>query len=394
MYQGIANSPPTILTQPINETASTIYVERTSGIFPTAPNRAVIGMDAETAETIFYASMTEDSLRGCVRGFEGTVAKSWDAEEVIRRNWTNGDYAALRKNIENLNSETETLNEDKTEKTDFANHKTNEIPAEQHLYYDSGGSKFYTSDDAAVFTDKNMGEGSNLDADLLRGLAPDEFMRWNSAATPLEVINDPNCKAGDYSIDSTVARAIGLDSMSWHMLVLETISSNGYGFQIAFPMTGDRFNIRARQALGTTWSAWFKIWNEGNLIVESGTWTPRILNGSYNYSRQSGSYQRVGNKVDVAGTIMVSQVNSTGGTLDIVGLPPTLPIGVMGGVSIGALSNLDKAGFDGEVIGAFQVAEQSIRLRLVISNSNYINFSTASIKNGFFIAFSGTYFLQ
>ena len=104
MYLGKAYSPATVLTQPINETATTIEVEDTS-ILPDAPNIAVIGVD-ENAETIIYSSKSDGILSGVQRGIEG-IAKTWEIGEPIGRNWTNKDYDILIANILKLNEEIE-----------------------------------------------------------------------------------------------------------------------------------------------------------------------------------------------------------------------------------------------------------------------------------------------
>ncbi len=66
--------------------------------FPDAPNLATIGTD-EDGETILYTAKTTDSLSGCTRGVEGT-AKAWPSGTTIARNFTNKDFDALQKNIQ------------------------------------------------------------------------------------------------------------------------------------------------------------------------------------------------------------------------------------------------------------------------------------------------------
>ncbi len=92
IYPGIPFSPITVLTQPLNEESSIVYVEDSS-VFPDGPNIATIGAD-ENAETIFYAQKAEGLLSGCIRGLEGT-AKAWQIDEVIARNFTDYDYQSL-----------------------------------------------------------------------------------------------------------------------------------------------------------------------------------------------------------------------------------------------------------------------------------------------------------
>lgn len=93
MYPGVPYSPSTFLTQPVNATDTTIYVDDIS-VFPASPNIAVIGVD-ESAETIIYGSKSGNMLVGVQRGVEGT-AKSWEINDEIGRNWTNKDYQSIQ----------------------------------------------------------------------------------------------------------------------------------------------------------------------------------------------------------------------------------------------------------------------------------------------------------
>lgn len=102
MYEGIPFSPVATLTQPVNEADTIIHVSD-SGVFPEGPNYATIGSD-ENAETVFYAQKASGLLSGCTRGVEG-IARAWQAEEVIARNFTGLDYRALHKNMDKAISE-------------------------------------------------------------------------------------------------------------------------------------------------------------------------------------------------------------------------------------------------------------------------------------------------
>lgn len=106
MYAGKAFSPLTTLSQPAGMEDAVLHIADASA-FPDAPNLATIGAD-EDAETIFYAAKTADTLSGVIRGIEGQ-ARSWQAGEVISRNFTNADYAALTENIQTLKSELDTI---------------------------------------------------------------------------------------------------------------------------------------------------------------------------------------------------------------------------------------------------------------------------------------------
>lgn len=106
MYAGKAFSPLTTLSQPAGMEDAVLHIADASA-FPDAPNLATIGAD-EDAETIFYAAKTADTLSGVIRGIEGQ-ARSWQAGEVISRNFTNADYTALTENIQILKSELDTI---------------------------------------------------------------------------------------------------------------------------------------------------------------------------------------------------------------------------------------------------------------------------------------------
>lgn len=101
MYKGIPFSPQVALADGIGAGDTTIPVTDISA-FPDAPNLATIGTD-EDGETILYTAKTTDSLSGCTRGVEGT-AKAWPSGTTIARNFTNKDFDALQKNIQEAKS--------------------------------------------------------------------------------------------------------------------------------------------------------------------------------------------------------------------------------------------------------------------------------------------------
>ncbi|HPD11241.1 MAG TPA: hypothetical protein PLN56_09650, partial [Methanoregulaceae archaeon] len=108
MYAGIVNSPFTLLSAGITDTATTIPVLEL-GVFPTAPNIAVIGTGSD-AETILYTGKSSTSgagnLTGVTRGWNTSgsygAAKSWLAGTVISRRFTEYDHATFKANIEDL----------------------------------------------------------------------------------------------------------------------------------------------------------------------------------------------------------------------------------------------------------------------------------------------------
>ena len=96
MYDGIPFSPVTTLANSIGNGDTVIEVVDISAFLP-GPNIATIGTD-ENAETIAYATISGNTLSGCIRGQEG-VARNWSADTPIGRNWTNLDYKAIADNI-------------------------------------------------------------------------------------------------------------------------------------------------------------------------------------------------------------------------------------------------------------------------------------------------------
>jgi len=99
MYPGVANSPQTEIATAISATATSITVQSAADtVLPAAPNLATIGVD-ESAETIYYAGKTGNTLTGVVRGFDGTVARAWGVGARVARMFTRYDYEALRGNV-------------------------------------------------------------------------------------------------------------------------------------------------------------------------------------------------------------------------------------------------------------------------------------------------------
>lgn len=71
-----------------------------------------------------------------------------------------------------------------------------------------------------------------------------------------------------------------------------------------------------------------KIWHEGNLPVEYGTWTPTLRGsttaGTYTYSTRAGFYYRIGRYIYVTCRIQLSGVTTAGaGDMQVTGLPFT-----------------------------------------------------------------------
>jgi len=108
MFSGIVNSPYTLLSAGITDSATTIPVYEL-GVFPTAPNIATIGTGPD-AETILYTGKSSSSgagnLTGVTREWNKTgsygAKKAWLAGTVISRRFTEYDHATFKANIEDL----------------------------------------------------------------------------------------------------------------------------------------------------------------------------------------------------------------------------------------------------------------------------------------------------
>lgn len=100
MYDGVANSPETYLTQNLAADATIIYVADGS-VFGSLPNLAVIGTD-QIAETILVEKKRSDGGYNVKRSIEGNGG-SWTRTTPVARNFTNFDYQQIKDNIEKLN---------------------------------------------------------------------------------------------------------------------------------------------------------------------------------------------------------------------------------------------------------------------------------------------------
>ncbi|MEK3849930.1 MULTISPECIES: right-handed parallel beta-helix repeat-containing protein [Paenibacillus] len=99
MYPPVVNSPKTELTELITDKQTEITVANASVLLQ-GEGIAVLG-NGDVAETITYTSIEDNTLKGCVRGFEG-VARAWASGAVVARNFTASDLRAAQHNIESL----------------------------------------------------------------------------------------------------------------------------------------------------------------------------------------------------------------------------------------------------------------------------------------------------
>lgn len=106
MYPGINNSPVIEIAVSVSATDTRITVTDATQL-PAAPNLLTIGND-ENAELVLYNGVEDNTLTGCIRGFNGTLAQVWMAGNVAYRAFTEYDYAALVENFKTLKADTKT----------------------------------------------------------------------------------------------------------------------------------------------------------------------------------------------------------------------------------------------------------------------------------------------
>jgi hypothetical protein len=102
-YPAFINSPQTEIVSAITTAETTIDVTTTTGVFPDAPNLAILGLNS-AAETILYTGLTATSLTGITRGFQGT-ATSWSAGTKIARYYTAYDHDTANTNTTILDTQ-------------------------------------------------------------------------------------------------------------------------------------------------------------------------------------------------------------------------------------------------------------------------------------------------
>lgn len=102
MYSAKVNSPSTTLAEPITSAMTSFSVVSATAL-PPAPNLAVLGADDSIVETILYTGVTNNTLTGVTRGFQG-VASDWDVGTAIVRTFTAYDHDTFKGNIENISN--------------------------------------------------------------------------------------------------------------------------------------------------------------------------------------------------------------------------------------------------------------------------------------------------
>jgi hypothetical protein len=212
------------------------------------------------------------------------------------------------------------------------------------------------SDWRRQWDNQEMGAGSGLDADLLRGMQP------STSATPNTIVQrDPygRFKSAAPSASDDVARKAEVDaklSLSGGTIIGElSIRAPGQNSESAvnlFDNTGirkgrlfyhldsDRVIFRKYAPSGAiaadvlfnesefryrVGSTYYNVWHSGNLPYETGTWTPELTFGNSSsgitYGNRKGQYTRIGNVVYWTMEMQLSSKGTATGTARISGLP-------------------------------------------------------------------------
>lgn len=123
MYEGKINSPESYLKEKLVAESTIVYIADGS-ILPELPNLLTIGED-DKAETILVKNVRSDGGYDVQRAFEG-IAKIWEKNTVVARNFTNYDYKTLIANINELDKNKANSTKIKTklaEMTDDSTHR-------------------------------------------------------------------------------------------------------------------------------------------------------------------------------------------------------------------------------------------------------------------------------
>ena len=102
MYGVVNNSPRTKLVGGIAAN-DTVIPLADANVMPPAPNIATIG-EEEDAELVLYNGINGNALTGCIRGYNGTLAQVWQANEPVYRGYTSVDHDRFVANIKGLHT--------------------------------------------------------------------------------------------------------------------------------------------------------------------------------------------------------------------------------------------------------------------------------------------------
>ena len=116
MYSSKPGSPLTSLVDAISADATSMTLEDAS-VLPSAPNICVIGSDSN-AEIVSYTSISGNVVSGMVRGLGDTTRSAWAANTSVARNITSYDHDTFIYNINELQTDIDTLSDEVDGKQD------------------------------------------------------------------------------------------------------------------------------------------------------------------------------------------------------------------------------------------------------------------------------------
>lgn len=128
----------------------------------------------------------------------------------------------------------------------------------------------YTATDALAKIKTVDGAGSGLDADLLDGMKSKNYvknLRHSTAESHLALVQNPKAAyAYITSVNPVQSAAMGLGNIWWHIFYLPNgdtaladFGANGFGFQVAYALTGGVVKHFERTSNGTAWSSWKQV---------------------------------------------------------------------------------------------------------------------------------------
>lgn len=125
----------------------------------------------------------------------------------------------------------------------------------------------HTVSDITDFPTSLPANGGN--ADTIDGKHASEFMQWLGITNDTDFMNDANHKV-DYHCNISDGTLIGLPMANWYHIVYYMHSySNGYGMQIAYPLSFDGATF-IRRSDGITWTNWKNVADGGNAETVGG----------------------------------------------------------------------------------------------------------------------------
>jgi len=174
MYPASVNSISTVLAESVGASDIVINVVDAS-LLPAPPNIVTIGMDV-TAETILYTAIIGNQLSGVTRAFQG-MARDWDTNTVIARNFTAYDADAFKNNIE-------------------------EFLASLHAHINKTViDKFSEVEGVLLFDGAAIqGEGhTHANKAVLDGISAELILSWNTVTDKVDKITGKGLSTNDYT---------------------------------------------------------------------------------------------------------------------------------------------------------------------------------------------------